>query len=534
MTKIRLGYFIVFISILSVLPFNCISQDFDIIIENGRVIDGTGNPWYNADIGIKNGKIAQIGDLSPKTGITIINAEGEYVCPGFIDVHTHLEGSLPQRPGCPNYIHDGVTTVITGNCGGSSIPLESFFSKKFKNGIAVNIGSLVGHNSTRRLAMGTANRAASPEEMILMKEIVEKEMKAGAFGLSTGLIYVPGTYAPTEEVVELAKVVADFGGIYVSHIRNENNEVIDAIHEACNIGIQAQIPVQISHFKVSGKTNWGESSNTVKLIEDYRKKGLDVTVDQYPYTASSTKLAVLLPNWVLADGIDSIRARIDDPARRNEIKEEMKKELDERSGFPNYAYAVVANCPWNSSFNGKSISEINLMLGKSETFDDEAETVLDMVHHGQRVQMVYHKMTEEDVERIIKVPFSMVASDSGVPAFDVGAPHPRAYGTNVRVISKYVKERQIINLEEAIRKMTSFPASRFNIKNRGLIKEGMAADLLVFNLEEMKDKAEFTNPHAYSEGINHVIVNGIIVLEGGSQLEHLPGEFLYGPGKQNN
>lgn len=520
--------FVVFFFCFSISIAGTGQADFDIIIKNGKLVDGSGNPWFVADIGIRDGKITEVGHLQESAAEAYIDAAGLVVCPGFIDVHTHIESSLPQRPQAENFLYDGVTSLITGNCGGSSIDLNQFFNDLMKVGISPNVGSLIGHNSVRRKVMGSEDRAPQAEEMQDMKKLVEQAMDAGAVGLSTGLIYIPGAFAETGEIVELAKVTGRYRGIYASHIRQEDERVFDAIREACNIGQQANIPVEISHFKITGKVNWNQTQRMIDLVEQYRRQGIDVTVDQYPYTASSTRLDVLMPEWSRAGGRNEIKSRLSDAAAVKKIKGEMKQML-KNTGFKDYSYCFVANCRWQASYNGKNISEINRLMGRRGKVKDEIQTILDMMAKGGG-SMVYHKMYEEDVQRIMRYPNAMVASDAGVPAFDVGAPHPRAYGTNARVLGRYVREMGTISLPLAIRKMTSLPAQRFQLKDRGLIRPGMAADIVIFDEQKIGDRATFEAPHAFSTGIQYVLVNGIPVLEKGVHNGKRPGVILKGPG----
>lgn len=502
---------------------------FDLIIKNGRIIDGTGNPWYAGDIGIRKGKITRIGNLDTQKTKQVIDAQGHIVAPGFIDVHAHVEGSIIQIPTADNFLYDGVTTIITGNCGSSEIDLKSFFNTLDKNGISLNVASLIGHNSVRREVMGTDNRPPTTAEIEQMRALVAKGMQEGAVGLSTGLIYVPGTFAKTDEIVALAKVAATYGGVYASHIRNEDDKVFDAIEEAIEIGRQAKIPVEISHFKITGKGEWGKSVSMIEQVLQYREQGIDVTVDQYPYTASSTGLDVLLPTWCLAGGYDSLVVRLANPTIKAQIVEEMRQMLA-KTGFGNYSYSVVANCSWAPEYNGKNISEINISKGRAASIDNEIETILEMMHGKTRIQMIYHKMGEEDVQRIMQFPYAMIASDAGIPAFGRGTPHPRAYGTNARVLGHYTRELGIIRLEDAIRKMTSLPAKRFNLHNRGLLVPGMAADIVIFDPNTISDKATFDQSHAYAEGMYYVLVNGKIVIDKGNHNASKPGRALKGPG----
>jgi len=502
---------------------------FDLLITNAKIIDGTGNPWYLGEVGIRKGKIKSIGDLSGTKARRVIDAKGQVVAPGFIDVHAHVEGSIVSNSTADNFLYDGVTTLVTGNCGGSELNLKSFFKTLDSNKVSLNVASLIGHNTVRTAVMKTQNRAPSVEELKKMQTLVEQAMQDGAVGMSTGLIYVPGTFASTYEIVELARVAAQYGGVYASHIRNEDSHVLDAIEEAVTVGREARMPVEISHFKISGKNEWGKSTGMIDKVLQYRREGIDVTVDQYPYTASSTTLAILLPTWALAG--DSLKIRLADSETKTRIIKEMKEMLDE-TGFGNYEYAVVANCSFKPEYNGMSIAAINTMKNASSSIDSQIETILELMTPGPRVQMIYHKMGEEDVQRIMQFPYAMIASDAGIPAFGRGAPHPRAYGTNARVLGRYVRELKTITLEDAIRKMTSLPARRFNLADRGLLLPGMAADVVIFDPNKIVDKATFDKSHAYAEGMDYVLVNGVPVIEKGKHNGAKPGKGLKGNGKK--
>jgi N-acyl-D-amino-acid deacylase len=515
--------------VLFLLPFFLFAQNnYDVIIRNGKIIDGTGNSWYYSDLGVKDGKIVSIQKNITGTTAKNIDAKGLIVAPGFIDVHAHVETNIFENPTADNYIYDGVTTVITGNCGGSADNLQQFFKQVNKVGVSVNIASLVGHNTVRRLAMGEENRFATIAEQKKMEQLVEQAMKDGAVGFSTGLIYLPGMYSNTEEVVGLAKAAALYNGVYASHIRNEENKVADAINEAINIGKAANIPVEISHFKVNGKSNWGRSKETLALIENARKDGYDVTIDQYPYSASSTNLGVRLPDWAIGGGWDSLQLRIKDPVLHKQIIAGMLEQL-KKYNFENYSYAVVAYHEADTTLNGKSITEINILKGKKSTASEEAETILDMMQNGG-AQMVYHGMDENDVRYFMKYPYNMVAADGSVET-GKGMPHPRSYGCNARVLRKYVREEKIITLEEAIRRMTSLPAQKFQFKNRGMLKEGMAADIVVFDENEVADISTFEKPHQFSKGFIYVLVNGQLVIDNAKHTGVKSGKVLYGPGK---
>lgn len=507
------------------------AEHFDLIIRNGKIIDGTTNPSYHSDLAVKQGRIAKIANTAADTSDRVIDARGMIVAPGFIDVHTHVEGSLLDNPEAENFVRMGVTTVVTGNCGGSSVEIADFLTK-LQQKVSINVGTLIGHGSVRNAVMKTENRPPRPDELDAMRKLVEKAMQEGAVGLSTGLIYVPGTYAKTDEIVELAKVVSHYNGIYATHMRDEGNDVLAAIREAIRIGEEAKLPVEISHFKVSSKKKWGESKNTLRLVEEARARGLDITVDQYVYTASSTSLGVLLPSWALEGGSETLRERLSHTPQRQKIKQEMIRDL-KKSGWKDYSYAYVANYPPDPSLNGKNIAEITKLKRKKSGPNDQIEQIFEMqLAATGRIGMVYHKMNEKDVERILKHPLTMIASDSGVLKFGNGVPHPRGYGNNPKVLGEYVRVKRILSLEDAIRKMTSLPAQTFKLKDRGLIKEGMKADLVVFDESKIRDKAIFKEPHRYAEGIPYVLVNGVAVVWEGQHSKAYPGEVLYGPGKK--
>lgn len=498
----------------------------DIIIRNGKVLDGTGNSWFYGDVAIKDGKILKVGYLNGLRAAKVIDAKGLIVAPGFIDVHGHIEGGVVRTPTADNYILDGVTTVITGNCGGSEDDIRGYLRLVDSIRPSINIASLIGHNTVRAQVMQRANRVPTADEQRRMDDLIAKAMKDGAVGMSTGLIYIPGTFAKTEEVVSLAKAAAKYNGVYASHIRDEENNVVEAINEAINIGKEANIPVQISHFKVGGKSNWGRSNTTIDLIKKAREDGWEVTIDQYPYTASSTNLGIRLPDWTFQGGNDSMKIRLTDPETRSKIKKEMLRQLKDYA-FPNYSYAVVANYSTDTSYNGKNISEINKLLGKRSNASNEAETIMDMVLAGG-AQMVYNSMNEEDVKHIMKYPFSMFGADAGIRVFGQGMPHPRGYGTNARVLGKYVRDEKVISVEEAIRRMTSLPAQKFGLSDRGYLLPNYAADIVVFSEAEVQDLSTFQQPHAYSKGFKHVIVNGEQVVENEKHLGTKSGRALYG------
>lgn len=511
-----------FLLLLSVFSFAQTPQ-FDLAIKNARIIDGTGNPWFKADIGIKDGRIAKIGVINDGEAKEIIDAKNQIISPGFIDVHAHTE-NIFSNPAAENFIRMGVTSLVTGNCGGSVTDVGKFLTRYKETPLAVNLATLIAHGSVRRDILGTENREPSAEEMLKMESLVEKGMKDGAVGLSTGLIYVPGTYAKTEEVVSLARVAKKYNGVYASHIRNEADKVFEAIAEAINIGEQTGIPVEISHFKISSKKFWGKTDETLGLVRAAREKGLPVTVDAYAYTASSTSLDTLLPSWALAGGREEGKKRLADAETKKKIIEEIKKTLKDNK-FKDFEYAFVASYSANKDFNGKNIKQIAKMVRGKDNLNNQIEQIFE-IYQGGGAQMVYHKMDEPDVQNILREPFTMIASDSGVRASGEGTPHPRGYGNNVRVLGRYVRELKIITLEDAIRKMTSLPAQTFNLKDRGLIKVGFAADLVIFDEKTISDKATYDNPHQYPVGISNVFVNGKSTFSEGQMTSVRNGQAL--------
>ena len=515
--------------LLCLLPvFVMAQQQVDLIITNGRIVDGTGNSWYRGDVAVKDGKIVGVGILKNMLATRTIDAHNQIVAPGFIDVHTHIEGDEIKNPTADNFIYDGVTTVITGNCGSSQTDIKKYFSFIDSLKTSINVATLIGHNDVREAVMGTANRQPTQDEQLKMEALVASAMKDGAVGMSTGLIYIPGTYAKTSEIVGLAKQVALYKGVYSSHMRSESDSVIPAINEALEIGRQAGIPVEISHFKLAGQQNWGRSKETLAAIVNSRKEGIDVTIDQYPYTASSTSLSTMIPDNILADGKDSIMARLQRPEVKQYVINDMLRSLAKRK-LKHFNYAVVANFDADTSLNGKSIEQINLIKKKKHKAKAEAETVIEMMLQGG-AGMVFHGMSDEDVNRIMQYPFSMFASDASIRVFNLGVPHPRGYGTNARVLAKYVREQKLIPLEEAIRRMTSLPAHKFQLQNRGLIMDGLAADLVIFDENTVQDQSTFEAPHQYSTGFSYVIVNGKLVVDQGKHNGVRSGQVLYGPG----
>jgi N-acyl-D-amino-acid deacylase len=531
MRKFTLTMAFVFLSLAVLSPGNpqpAQAPVFDLLIKNGHIVDGTGNPWFVADIAIKNGRIADIGHFAEARAARIIDANNHIVAPGFIDVHTHIESGITRLPTAENFLQMGVTSVVTGNCGSSELPLGKWFQNLEKAGVSINIASLVGHNTIRHTGMnGDFDRPPTVEELNRMRDLTAQAMRDGAVGLSTGLEYVPGTYAKTDEIVALAKIAAEHSGLYATHMRNEDATVEDSIKESLEVGAQANCPVQISHFKISSRSRWGASAITIKMVEDARARGQQVTVDQYLYPASSTGIGILFPSWIFADG--KLNERLQDKPTRERIIREMIEKAN-KGGFQDFSFAYVASHRANPHFNGKNIAEITMMTRKQSTIIAQAEQAIEILTTGG-AQMVLQKMSEADVERIFRQPFTMIASDAGViDAASDSVPHPRGFGNNARVLGEYVRQRKLVSVEEAIRKMTSLPAQTFRLWDRGLLRPGMAADVVIFDEKTVADRATFQQPKQYPTGIDYVLVNGQVVIEKGKHSGRRAGQILRGRG----
>lgn len=505
---------------------------YDVLITNARVYDGTGGAWYRADVALRADTIADIGTLKGSKALETIDAQGLALAPGFVDTHSHGRTGIFAYPQAENYVRQGVTTIIEGPDGSSPLPLRPWLEKLAATKIGINFGMLVGHGTIRSQVMGSANRAATAEEMEKMRELARQAMRDGAFGLSTGLFYVPGNYAPTEEVIELGKVVGALGGLHSSHMRDEAAQVVDSVRETIRIGEEGGLPTQVSHHKIIGKANWGLSVQTLKLVEEARQRGVDATIDLYPYTASSTGTGALFPQWSLAGGGPSFRERLTAPESRAKIKAEIARRILEDRGAGDAKNIMMASCGFDAKLAGKNLAEITVARGRTNTAENAAETAIEIQLAGG-CSAVYHAIAEEDVERILKSPYSMVASDGGIMAPGRGdVPHPRNYGTFARVLGRYVRERGTLTLEEAVRKMSGFPAARFGLHDRGLIKVGLKADLFLFDPATVGDKADFQNPHQYSVGVRDVWVNGKAVMRAGKMTGVRSGRVLYGPGRE--
>ncbi len=507
-------------------------QKYDILIKGGRVIDGSGNPWYRADIGIRNGKIAAIERfLDEGEADKVVGAQGLIVAPGFIDVHTHVDSGLLETPSVENYISQGVTTVVGGNCGGHEYPLGEFFAAAEK-GISLNIAMLAGHNTIRREVMGLKMAAPTAEEMSRMKILLDQEMKSGAIGLSTGLAYLPGVYSKTEEMVELAQAVAPYNGIYASHIRNQAEGISEAIKEAIAVGERNGITVLISHIKLADESIWNKPVLVTGPVEEARARGLEVYLDQYPYTATSSVFTSSFPQEVFEGGTKKFLERLNDPATYKKVKTHIiKQRLTSQRGINKLQGITIARCRAFLDYAGKNLEEILILLQKEPSVENAADLIIEIERAGG-ASAVFFQMDEADVETLMRLPYLMIGSDGLVQVRGRGFPHPRSYGTFPRIIGRYVRERGILRLEEAIRKMTSLPAQALKLKDRGYIREGMWGDVVVFDPEVFKDMATFKSPHQSGPGLACVLVNGKIVFSEGGWTGLLPGHVLYGKGKK--
>ncbi len=497
---------------LLLLALPCLSraENFDLLIRHGLVVDGTGNPGYHADVAVKDGRIAAIGKIND-TAKEEIDATGLIVAPGFIDVHTHAD-DIADFPLGENFLRMGVTSIVVGNCGSSDLDLGKLFRGLETKKVSLNVASLIGHNSVRSAAMGGSfDREPTPAEREKMRAIVRQAMQDGAAGLSTGLIYRPGTFSSSDEIVELAREIAPFDGIYTSHMRHEDYRIDSALDEVFHVAREAKVRAEVSHIKLGGERAWGQAARVLKKIEAARAAGLDITQDQYAYTASSTSLSQLIPDWAFDGGKAKFKAAFADPELHSKLAGEMREKIRER-GATNYAYAVIAHYAHNSKLDGLSIVEAAKKLRGADSLADQIETILEIEDHGG-ASGVFHGMNEDDLKIFMQHPNTMFASDSGNREFGKAVPHPRGYGNNARILGHYVRESKVLRLEEAIRKMTSLPANTFHFANRGQLRAGWAADITIFDPAKVNSAATYADPHHYAEGIPFVLVNGVTVIK---------------------
>ena len=526
----------------------------DLKIEGATVIDGTGTTGGRTDLGIVDDTIVAIGDLSRESAGNQLHASGRTVAPGFIDMHSHSDWRLWSNGRAESKIRQGVTTEVVGNCGFSPAPVSAEFLADLRafalyipagmdfgwhsvgdylrafgaRGVALNVVQLVGHGTLRVAAMGFARRPPDARELGRMQRWIADALEDGAWGLSTGLIYAPGSYAATEEIVELARVAGRHRGFYASHIRGEAATLLDAVREAIRIGREGDLPVQISHVKAAGRPNWGKVADELALIDAARAEGLDVMADVYPYTASSTSLRTLLPDWVLEDGVEAMVKRLGDPEVLARIRSELEgpatgQSFVDRVGWDN---VMIAFCSERKDAVGKRLSEI-ARERRMDPLDAAIELIVD---EGGRGSMIQFQLDEADLRRALVHPDVMIGSDGSslAPYGEMGAgqPHPRSYGTFPRVLGRYAREERVLSLPQAIHKMTGLPARRLGLRDRGVVRVGAKADLVVFDARRVADQATFEDPHRYPVGIDHVIVNGRFVIKDGEHTGSMPGRVL--------
>jgi dihydroorotase/N-acyl-D-amino-acid deacylase len=528
---------------------------YDVVIRNGRIVDGTGSPWYSGDIGIRQGRIARIGNLTGAAAKRTIDARGMVVAPGFIDMLGQSELTMLVNPHLPSKIYQGITTEITGE-GGSVAPVNDailqadrvdyehygihpdwrtfreYFARLEKQGMGINLASYVGATQVRRMVLGDDDRAPNADELARMKALVRQAMQEGAMGVSTSLQYAPAPYASTEELIALAAEAARFGGIYATHMRSESDAIIPALDEAIRIGREAHIPVEIWHLKTAGKANWGRMPEVVARIQQARDSGVDITADTYAYPAGFNTFSAIIPPWAHDGGDAKLIERLKDPAMRARIRREMESssgkwdnEWQEITGPESILVGAVQN-PKLLPVQGKTIAQIAKLWGK-----DPIDTIFDLLIEDRAfTQVAIFMMSEADIVVALEQPWVSICNDSQGTALDglLGKehPHPRAYGTFPRILRKYVREEKKLTLADAIRKFTALPAQRMRLADRGVLKEGMWADVVIFDPETIRDRATFENPNQLSEGMRFVLVNGVPVIEDGKMTDALPGKVL--------
>lgn len=505
--------------VLTLVIYSCADNNkYDILILNGTVYDGSGRKGIKTDIAINGSTIVKTGDLQSLKANRVIDATGMAVSPGFIDMHAHLDPILKLSE-CESHVRQGVTTALGGPDGSSPWPLAKYMDTLKQIGVGMNVAYLIGHNTVRRNVMHLDNRAPTTDELNKMKEQIAQGMKDGAFGISTGLKYLPGTFSKVDEVIELSKVASFYGGIYTSHLREEGLGLLDAVQEAITISKEANITVVLTHHKVIGKPMWGKSKTTLKMVDSARAAGLDIKIDQYPYDASYTGIGILIPSWARAGGNKQFKKRLEIPKLRDSIKAGIVFNILNDRGGGDLSRVQFAKVKWMPELEGKTLKYWCELKGIEATIENGAELVIEAQSNGG-ASCVFHAMDEEDVERIMQHPQTMIASDGRLVAPGMGHPHPRWYGTFPRVLGHYVREKKTITLPKAIYKMTKLPATTLGLKDRGQIKEGMHADIVIFNPETVIDKATFENPHQYPEGIDYVIINGQLSIDDG-KFQHL-------------
>jgi N-acyl-D-amino-acid deacylase len=499
---------------------------YDVLIVGGTVVDGSGTPGYRADVALRGDRIVRISPTSiPRNAAArIVDATGKIVSPGFIDLHAHLDPLL-RLPGAQSHIRQGVTTALGGPDGSGPWPLADYLRRAEELGVGMNVAYLVGHNTIRREVMEMADRAPTPDELRRMEALVSQGMADGAWGLSTGLKYLPGAFSRTDEVVALSRVAAAAGGIYTSHLREEGLGLLESVAEAIQIGREAGIPVVLTHHKVVGQPMWGASRRTLAMVDSARAGGIDVMMDQYPYTATSTGIGVLVPAWAMGDGDEGFAARVENPVLRDSIKREIAYNILTDRGGGDLRRVQFAQVAWAPELEGKTLYDMAVMRGLEPTEEVGAELVIEAVQRGG-ARAIFHVLDEEDVERIMRHPQTMIASDGRLTQPGEGHPHPRWYGSFPKVLGEYVRDRGVLTLEAAVNKMTGMPAARLGLPERGLLREGWMADVVVFDPATVADRATFDDPHQYPAGIEHVFVNGVVMVDGGRYTDQRPGRVL--------
>jgi N-acyl-D-amino-acid deacylase len=512
--------------LLSTAHLSAQQPEFDLVIKGGTVIDGTGAPRYRADVAIRADRVALVSrdPIDARRAARVVDAAGRIVAPGFIDMHAHLD-PLPELPGAESAVRQGVTTALGGPDGGAPLPLGAYMEARTQQRIGINVGYLVGHNTIRQRVMGVVNRAPTAEELQRMKAFVAQGMGEGAFGISTGLRYLPGNFAKTDEVIELSRVAADSGGIYTSHLREEGLGLFEGVGEAITIGREARIPIVLTHHKAVGTKMWGQSVRTLAMVDSARRAGIDVMMDVYPYTATSTGLGVLIPTWAFDGGDTSFTRRLADPALRDSIKRGIVFNINNDRGGGDIARIQFSSVRWQPELNGRTLADWARQRGLPPTPENGAELVIEGQQKGGG-SMIYHVLDEADVQRIMKHPQAMIGSDGRLSRPGETSPHPRAYGTFPRVLGRYSRDLHLFPLETAIYKMTGQSAARLRLVDRGTLRAGNFADVVVFDPATVADKSTFDQPHQYPVGIDYVFVNGIAAVEQGKFTDARSGRVL--------